>query len=1161
MAQNPTNIEFIITYVDAVTNARTKLKLDIEQTTDFPLAITYSIKDVQDPESSKGSYSKTFSIPATKLNNTTLKNLYSDSLYQAFQYVEEYTAQIYVDGLVVLEGKFNIKGTTYNNIPQSYECVVFGENYKWVNALSELNLCDINFNAGGFFGANPTIVSYNKTSIENTWQFNQAGEIIGGVGTHIVYPLVNTGRWNYQNQNGDAVVTPSDMMPSFYIYNIIKCIFAEQGYTITSDFFETEYFKRLTSLLPKQDFTNSVAVLTNYAFEYEDNSVNWSDWKIPLNYNNTSATPNDCAGAIGNTWHGQMNDLGLVTPTSDPSNLITTQTLSPNFDDESPTNFGALQSLDMRTIAGWYWGCYGEQQGSQPRITWNWTDDCDNANTNVGLNFGCVSCDIFQDTGSPTNTTGVTMSASTFQTPFLGLYAFNCSQSLQMENAYELNNPVEPYDDAPPNVNDRGTGNGGADYPCIINTSGAGVDGYSEALRGTTYVFNMHLIHYKASTGKYHIVATDSKRKLNPSGFFPNFYCDGSPLSGVDLTESMGLSNIQLEILSADDKVFVYSEVTCEKRLNEYSSQFASEQIIGLTQMKYRVNSNKFSGGLLPDLIDGASVDLASMLPCDTKQLDWVNGLTGMFNLFWQSNEATKEIIVEPRGNFFSSPDKAIDWTKKVDHLNDHTNEFIYDALKRNLCFTYENDSTDGFVEERNRRRAQKCELGSHSLNLGDLYVDDEQKIGTEFYSPTYQVYDKTISNNNGSYRQPFIPIIHTDYNHIWSNTENWQQPNKIDDFAPRILCWYGLQPLNQLSGASSFATWRWGSNADSWATWDNLNTYPFGGVYCDQDGTLGGSLSINNISYPNPSLYFENSDINAFASIVPYEKTDGLYNMFWEQNILSMLSRPKIKTIYAKLSTNDIATIDFRKLIFIESPQANTYWILNKIIDYKVGKNELTKVELYEYSNTRILKNSFPTIGLGNGVNDTGQHTDFNAEPVNDGKYKIASNEVANGLGMSSTTRIPLANIGTNSPSLPQYQYTPIIGGKSTSTNYFDDGTRAPITGKNTSSNIGNNENIDVGSISIGNNQLIQNSNKIVIGDGNNSRSSNNIELTANGRTAFGIKSDGIFREGGGGVVYFEDASGEIREVMTGVPIGILAPIFATGRKYFYTRLTIGDE
>tara|TARA_R110000751_G_scaffold132695_3_gene235228 strand:- start:5377 stop:6600 length:1224 start_codon:yes stop_codon:yes gene_type:complete len=406
---------------------------------------------------------------------------------------------------------------------------------------------------------------------------------------------------------------------------------------------------------------------------------------------------------------------------------------------------------------------------------------------------------------------------------------------------------------------------------------------------------------------------------------------------------------------------------------------------------------------------------------------------------------------------------------------------------------------------------------------------------------------------------QPFLPIIHGEYSHIWSNSENEQQPNKINDYAPRILIWYGLQPLNQIAGASSVATWRWGNDGDTTYEWSDENKYPFAGTYSDQDGTLGGSLSLNNVGYPNPSLYFEDSQINAFSSTVVYEENTGLYKMFWEQNILLMLSRPKIKTIYAMLTSNDIASLDYRKLIFIESPQANTYWILNKIIDFKVGKNELTKVELYEYSNTRILKNTFPNINNGSGANDTGQHTDFNAEPVNNGKWKISSDEVINGLGMFNQTRIPLFNKGVNTTSLATKQFTPIVAGKSTSTNYFDDGIRAPVTGENTSSNIGDNQNVNAGSISIGNNQLIHNSNKIVIGDGNNSRSKNTVEVTANGRTAFGIKADGIFREGGGGVVYYEDVvTNEFREVMTGVPQN-LGGVNRT-QTYFYTRLTIGD-
>ena len=75
----------------------------------------------------------------------------------------------------------------------------------------------------------------------------------------------------------------------------------------------------------------------------------------------------------------------------------------------------------------------------------------------------------------------------------------------------------------------------------------------------------MHLIHYKASTGRYHIVATESERIRNMSVAFPHLFCTDSPLSGANLTSTLSM-NVQLQILDAGDKVFTYSEVTCEIR-------------------------------------------------------------------------------------------------------------------------------------------------------------------------------------------------------------------------------------------------------------------------------------------------------------------------------------------------------------------------------------------------------------------------------------------------------------------------------------------------------------------------------------------------------------------------------------------------------------------
>ena len=85
-----------------------------------------------------------------------------------------------------------------------------------------------------------------------------------------------------------------------------------------------------------------------------------------------------------------------------------------------------------------------------------------------------------------------------------------------------------------------------------------------------------------------------------------------------------------------------------------------------------------------------------------------------------------------------------------------------------------------------------------------------------------------------------------------------------------------------------------------------------------------------------------------------------------------------------------------------------------------------------------------------------------------------------------------------------------------------------------------------------------MQKTNQIVIGDGNNRKSLSNIEMTANGQTAISVKNDGIFREGGGGVIYYEHATtGEILEVMTGIES---VALYAQTPTKFYTRVTMND-
>ena len=97
------------------------------------------------------------------------------------------------------------------------------------------------------------------------------------------------------------------------------------------------------------------------------------------------------------------------------------------------------------------------------------------------------------------------------------------------------------------------------------------------------------------------------------------------------------------------------------------------------------------------------------------------------------------------------------------------------------------------------------------------------------------------------------------------------------------------------------------------------------------------------------------------------------------------------------------------------------------------------------------------------------------------------------------------------------------------------------------------------MGSISIGNEQNVNVPNQIVIGQGNNRLGNQSIQFTLNDRTAATVTNDGIFREGGGGCVYYEDtATGRIMEVVTGIP---KVDIIANTTTYYYTHVVKGNE
>ena len=1133
MATNNPNILFQV-IDDTIGEGNIQGTLDVYNPKKFPLALTFTIKDVMDMTSSKGSFSKSFKIPATTNNNEVLKFLISDSFYESFQYVDGKKARIFVDGNLILEGAFQVKGHGVDQVPEYYECLVFGDNFKWVNAIDRLNLCDIDFDAGGFYPNHPQLLIYGREQIMDTWEYSMSGQLIGGVGTHIVYPLVNTGKWTYGN-----FAHPDDMAPAIFILDMIKVILGAQGYTLQSNFMNTDWFKKLISVTPKQDWENSDAILELYQFEYEQEG-GWTEWKTPMNFRTDGGHTSDFMGAF--------RQLEIVCPTCDPSNLIQPTTWYDNYIELMASHNPNF----MWYYSGWYWGAYG--YNSNPFSGTNNTslmgknpggfleNICNETNPweslqYHGSNWNCVWLNAAPLDITGINYTGPPMSGYSqpfqncdrFQTNFFGKYVFNGSCRVEMDNRYVIDNEPEDYDPM-------------HDYSLHL-WSGMNYDHCGGMLSSTEYRYQwtdykaqLWLMHYEAAADKVHAMPLDEQE-------YTGFCTIDAPLSPTtNLTFDLSFSGIEIDILDGDDYVYYYTEVN-EIGMEDFFDGWSGAILpTSVCQCKYRMQRGTMNGGITEAIVDGGSVNIGNLLPCDVTQLEWLNGLTGMFNLYWQSDEMTKTIYCEPRDMFFEGAGTAVNWTDKLDWGEKQTSRYVYDALKRNLCFTYENDGQDAFVEERNRRKGQICELGSEVMDLGELFVNEDEKIGSNYYAPTYMFRDKVIATNTS--KAPFIPVIHSEYTQIWSATANIDYPDKIEEHKARILLWGGKTPLNHSDGFSNSNKFRWGKMNPS-ASPDELNYYPFAGVYCDEDEAYFGDLTIGGITY-YPQLYYQNVEANMVEPTpATWPICNGLYEVFWERNINNLISRPTIKSAKFHLTSADISDLKFQRLVYIENSESATYYIINKVVDFKPAQSQMTKVELFEWS----LAKPRTKAGIKRlGGQEYGPDRDSGIGQIGTNKNRLETN-YASELGITGT------NSGTriNSHTTPNLvQTSPIVTLtpkqeeiKSDDPNNLrwklQNTTGALTTTRitNKSFNIGNNVvQQNTGKITIGQNNKGINSADIVIGKNNQSVSSINNNVvefhTGQAYPALVINEQGEVLEGGGGVVFFEDTSGNFVELVT---------------------------
>lgn len=291
-------------------------------------------------------------------------------------------------------------------------------------------------------------------------------------------------------------------------------------------------------------------------------------------------------------------------------------------------------------------------------------------------------------------------------------------------------------------------------------------------------------------------------------------------------------------------------------------------------------------------------VFVGSFVPKKIKWKDYVSSVCKLFNLYLTpSKDKDKHIIVQTRDEFYDSG-VSLDWTHKVDRAQDIRIQFLPDLQNKKLQLSY--------------KQGSDLWNTNYFSNLSEVFGQTEYTFENEFQQGIKKI-------------EPMFeptPLVHTlsgGGNNIVS---------AIDSKTTKT----GLKILYD-GGWISGGSWTYHSFHGITTATTTFDGTAIGYPYA-------GHLYPEPIS-PTETLEYSLSDYY-FYNDWTYLSDNGLYNRYYRR-LVSQIETGKMMTCYMHLDEYDILNLDFRNKIFID----DTYWFVNKIIDYNANTNKLTQVEL----------------------------------------------------------------------------------------------------------------------------------------------------------------------------------------------------------------------
>ena len=288
----------------------------------------------------------------------------------------------------------------------------------------------------------------------------------------------------------------------------------------------------------------------------------------------------------------------------------------------------------------------------------------------------------------------------------------------------------------------------------------------------------------------------------------------------------------------------------------------------------------------------GGTIEVNDYVPKKIKQSDFIKGIFNMYNIYAQVDSTQpNKLLLQNRDDFYDSG-AEVDWTAKLAKDQEQNLSFLPELTSKKMILTYAADKDNPNTTYSN---ATNNIYGQAEVIFDNEYVK-EVTTKAVLFSPTPVI--KTVFG-------AFVPML----------------AGSAPETNIRIL--YDKTTAGQpLATCGQFYIYDYGSVGQT-----NLTSYPLVGHFDDPlTPTFDINFAICDYYYYQPTSLTENN----------------LYNRYWRRT-MGQINNGKMLTAMFNLKEPDIQALKLNDKIRID----NSWWNINKVIDYDANANKLTKVEL----------------------------------------------------------------------------------------------------------------------------------------------------------------------------------------------------------------------